>query len=230
MTELEKRQEKAKARRYKKPAVRGLTFDEIVSALWDMQEACNDVIYWMDSDDGSLVDALEGNEDDAERFKMDFAQLSADVDRMISDMSDVWEPDRFDDVLVISGIGRQTGQGLYGFDDFEGDYFGIDPFSYGWAEDESKKRLERLTKNELLEQVAQTLSITYAFMGIRSRYEDLQDSIDILRSKNREYLDAVKTINEIYESIDFNDRYFEWSEEAKKLDDIISRLPQEAFL
>jgi len=230
LTEAEKRRERARNRRYKKAAVKGLTLDEIRFNLQDMWEKTTNVAYWTDSDDQTLTDALEGDEDDAQRFRLDFAALDADIEQMVNDLDNVWEPELFDDILVVSGIGRQKGESLFGFDEYEQDYFGIEPFEYGWAESESMKRLERLTKKQLMEQMAQTLSITYAYIGIRSRYEDLETTLDILTAKNREYLDAVKEINELYNSIDFKAWGYKDCEEFGKLDRIAERLPQEAFL
>lgn len=230
MTAAEKRREKAKNLRYKKAAVKGLTYDEIRQNLYDMQEACCEVTYWTDGDEETLLDALDGDYDDVQRFRLDFADLDADVERMLSDLEEAWEPERFDDVLVISGIGRQRSEGLFGYDQYEGDYFSIDPFAYGWAESESKRRLERLTKEQMLEQVAQTISITYAYLGLKSRYEDLKSAMDILRAQNREYLDAVKRINELYNQIDFKVWWYKDSPEFRELDSIAELLPQEAFL
>lgn len=227
--EEQTRKDKATNLRYKKAAVSGLTLWEIQDKLSEIIEACDEVVYWMDSDNQTLVDALDGDEDDVSRFKMDFAVLSAEADRMYGDIQEVWEPEHFDDVLVISGIGEQRDGELIGYDVYEGDYFGIDPFQYEWAEKESTKRLERLTKKELLQQMAQTISITFAFLGIQSRYQDLKASIDILRAQNKEYLDGAKQLNELSENL-----RNEWgcidSKVERQIDEIIQRMPQEAFL
>ncbi|NBH28445.1 hypothetical protein D3Z60_22495 [Lachnospiraceae bacterium] len=42
-----------------------LNLESIQEALWDISEACCDVQYYVDCDDGSLLNALDGNEDDA---------------------------------------------------------------------------------------------------------------------------------------------------------------------
>ena len=227
--EEQARRDKAKNLRYKKAAVSGLTLFEIREKLSEIVEACDEVVYWMDSDDQTLVDALDGDYEDADRFKMDFAILSADADRMSEDMDEIWEPERFDDVLVVSGIGEQRGESLMGYDEFEGDYFGIENWMRGWAEKESVKRLKRLTKDGLLEQMAQTVSITFAFLGIQSRYQDLKASIDILRAQNKEYLDSVKMLNELHSKL-----WKEWGtmdyNVEHQMDAIIQRMPQEAFL
>ena len=222
------RKNKASNLRYKQAAVSGLTISEIENSLSEIIEACDEVVYWMDSDDQTLVDALDGDDDEVSRFKADFAILSAEADRMYEDMQCVWEPERFDDILVVSGIAGR-GAKLVGWDIYEGDYFGLDPFQSGWAEQESTKRLERLTKKELLRQMAQTVSIAFAFLGIQSRYRDLQASIDILRAQNKEYLDSVREINELHGKL--LDEWGNMNEKiSRKMDAIIQRMPQEAFL
>lgn len=227
---MEARRNRAVQLRYKKAMVNGLTFWQIRNSLEEMNEACDDVIYWMDSDEQTLIDALEGDGEDADRFKIDFSQLSADIDRMYDDMLQIDEPDRFDDIMVVSGIGDSPGYEILGYDIVEKDYFGINPFLHEYAKEESVKRLERLTKKELLNTMRQVMCIVFAYQGIQSRYQDLKSAIDILRGKNKEYLEGVKKINELYDSIDWSDRWVEYSEGYEALDRIFEKLPQEAWL
>ena len=228
--EMEARREKAKNLRYKKAAVSGLTLWEIREKLGEITEACDEVVYWMDSDDQTLIDALDGDLDDVDRFKADFAVLSADADRMNDDLYNVYVRETpFDDILVTSGIDQQRGMSLLGYDELEGDYFGIENWMRDWAEKESVKRLKRLTKEQLLEAMAQTVAITFAFLGIQSRYQDLKAAIDILRAQNKEYLDSVKLLNELHAQL-----WDEWGhmdyKVERQMDAIIQRMPQEAFL
>lgn len=224
------RRNKAKNLRYKKAMVNNLSIWQIRNSIEEMGEECNDVAYWTGGDLETLVDALDGECDDAQQFLFDFAQLSTDLDRMWEDMNSIEDPERFDDIMVVSGIGNKPGYEMLGYDVVEEDYFGINPYESGWAESESMKRLERLTKKQLMQQMAQTLSIVFAYIGLQSRYQDLKAAMDILRAKNKEYLDGVKRINEIYDSIHWEDRYVEYSKEIEALNAIIEILPQEAFL
>lgn len=224
------RRNKAKNLRYKKAAVSGLTLWEIREKLGEITEACDEVVYWMDSDDQTLIDALDGDLDDVDRFKADFAVLSADADRMNDDLYNVYVRETpFDDILVTSGIDQQRGMSLLGYDEFEGDYFGIENWMRDWAEKESVKRLKRLTKEQLLEAMAQTVAVTFAFLGIQSRYQDLKAAMDILRAQNKEYLDSVKLLNELHAQL-----WNEWGhmdyKVERQMDAIIQRMPQEVFL
>ena len=108
---------KAKQLRYKKPIARYLNLDAIMQDLWDMQEECEEVRWFTDSDDGeeTLVNALSGDEDEAYEFKMAFADLCAECERMLEDIRETWVPECFDIFFVAAGAGDEYG-GLYGWD------------------------------------------------------------------------------------------------------------------
>lgn len=56
---------KARQLRYKKPIVKDLNLESITQDLWDIQEECEGVRWYTDSDDGedSLINALDGDEE-----------------------------------------------------------------------------------------------------------------------------------------------------------------------
>ena len=68
---------KAKQLRYKKPIIKNLNLDTIKADLWNIQEACEEIKWYTDSEDGtdSLVNALDGDEDEAYEFRMAFSTL-----------------------------------------------------------------------------------------------------------------------------------------------------------
>ena len=59
----EMKKNKAKKLRYKKPIVKNLNLETIQQDLWDIQESCEEVHWFTDSDDGSetLINALSGD-------------------------------------------------------------------------------------------------------------------------------------------------------------------------
>ena len=87
---------KARNLRYKKPIVRNLNIAQIQEDLWEIQEACEDVRWYTDSEDGtdSLINALAGDEDEAYEFKMAFADLCAECERMQDDLQEEWRQER----------------------------------------------------------------------------------------------------------------------------------------
>lgn len=82
----ETKRRKARELRFRKPIVKNINLETIQQELWDIIEACDEVRYYFDEDDDTLINALDGNEDEAHEFKMMFADLSAECERMQEDM------------------------------------------------------------------------------------------------------------------------------------------------
>lgn len=227
----ETKRQKALQMRYKKPIAKNLNLDFIIQDLWDIQEECEDVRWYTDSEDGtdSLVNALAGNEDEAYEFKMAFADLCAECDRMSEDLREEWLPKCFDIFFVAVGAGDTYG-GLLGWDPYEGDYFGID-CSDSFAEDEAKKKLKQMTKDELIAAARQCFKVYQAYIGLRNRYDSLKAAIDILRDQNTGYLQTVKEIEKLYEEAS-KDQWSrkEWSKESREWERYTNALPPEAWI
>lgn len=222
---------KAKNLRYKKPIAKDLNLEAIKQDLWDMQEACEDVHWFTDSEDGndSLVNALLGDEDEAYEFKMAFADLCAECERMFEDLEEEWVPDCFDIFFVTAGAGETYG-GLLGFDTYEQDYFGIGCMD-SFAEDEAKKKLKQMTKDDLITAIKQCFKVYQAYIGLRTRYDSLKAAIDILRDQNTGHLQAVKEIERLYEAAQAEQgRYAEYSKEWREFERYTDALPPEAWI
>lgn len=222
---------KAKQLRYKKPIVKNLNLDSIKQDLWNIQENCEEVRWYTDSEDGtdSLINALNGDEDEVYEFKMAFADLCAECEKMLSDLQEEWVPEYFDILFVSTGASKSYG-GLLGFDEFEQDYFGID-CSESWAEDEAKKKLKQLTKDELIATIRQCFKIYSAYIGLKNRYDDLKAAIDILKEQNTGILKVIKEIEKLYENAS-NEQgiYAEYSNEWKDFERYTNDLPQELWI
>ena len=222
---------KAKQLRYKKPIVKNLNLDFIQQDLWDIQESCEEVHWFTDSDDGedTLINALNGDEDEAYEFKMEFADLCAECERMFEDLNEEWVPECFDIFFVSAGAGESYG-GLLGFDEYEGDYFGIG-CSDSWAEDETKKKLKQMTKDELIASTRQCFKVFQAYIGLRNRYDSLKAAIDILRDQNTGHIQTVKEIERLYEEASKQqDRFSEYSTDWKAFERYTDALPPEAWI
>ncbi len=223
----ETKRRKAKELRYKKPIVKGLNLESIRQELWDIEEQCEDVHWYFDSDDDSLINALDGNEDEAYEFRMMFADLCAECEQMRCDLEEEWIPDCFDRFFVVAGAGDDYG-GLLGYDTYENDYFGLSGID-AFAENESKKVLMRLTKDELITSIRQCFRVYQSFISLRTRYDSLKAAIDILRDENTGYLQMVKQIEELYDKLAEED-YSEWSKAGKDFIKFTNNLPQKAWL
>lgn len=222
---------KARNLRYKKPIVKNLNLEFITQDLWDIQEKCEEVRWYTDSDDGndSLINALDGDEDEAYEFKMAFADLCAECEKMFDDLKDEWVPDCFDIFFVSAGAGKTYGE-LLGFDEWEQDYFGLD-CGEAFAEGEAKKKLKQMTKDELIAAARQCFKVYSAYMGLRNRYDSLAAAIDILRDKNTGILQTVKKIEELYEAAaKKNGACAEYSIEWREFERYTDALPQEAWI
>lgn len=228
---LKEKREKARQLRYKKPIVKELNLYAITEKLFDIQGECEEVRWYTDSEDGedSLLNALDGDQDEAFEFKMAFADLCAECEAMQADLNEEWIPECFDLLFVAAGAGEQFG-GLLGYDSYEGDYFGIDCMD-AWSEDEAKKKLKQLTKDELIAAIRQSFKVYQSFIGLSARYDSLKAAIDILRDKNTGVLQAVKEIEKLYEAASLEQGiYAEYSKAWKDFDRYADALPQEAWL
>ncbi|HJC25379.1 MAG TPA: hypothetical protein H9761_17050 [Candidatus Eisenbergiella merdavium] len=231
MNAEETKRYKAWELRYKKPIVKNLNLDFIQQDLWDIQEACEDIRWYTDSEDGtdSLINALDGDEDEAYEFKMAFADLCAECDRMREDLDEVWVPDCFDMFFVAAGAGDMGG--LLGWDAYEGDYYGLQSYEDRFAEEEAKKNLMRMTKENLIVASRQCFKLYHAYIGLRNRYDSLKAAIDILRDQNTGYLQVVKEIERLYENVS-RDRWSreEYSKESQEWEQYTDALPAEAWI
>ena len=73
----ETRRLNAKNMRYKKCIAKSMNLQYIRDTLYEIQEECEEV-RWFTEDEETLVNALDGDEDDAYEFKMEFADLCAE--------------------------------------------------------------------------------------------------------------------------------------------------------
>jgi hypothetical protein len=236
----EKRREKAKALRYRKPAVKDLNLASIQEQLTEIEEACAEVHWYCESEDGwdTLLNALDGDDDDAWEFKTAFAVLESECEQMREDMDRVidWDAllsDHFD--LFFAGIGAASvGGGMWGFDDFEGDYYGLEPgFETEAAEKAGQEKLKRLTKDQLIDLMGQAFRIAVNFLSLRTRYDDLKAAMDILREQNTALLKQVKAIEDLYDQAEaegFSEFDFGRSENEKALDRLINQMADRAWI
>ncbi len=229
MSTEETKRFKAEQLRYKKPIVKELNLDSIKDELWDIREECEGVKWYFDTDEDTLLNALDGNEDEAYEFKMMFGDLCAECEQMYMDLNEEWVPECFDKFFVAAGAGKDFG-GLLGYDSYEHDYFGISGPDV-WAENESKKALKRMTKDELIVAIRQCFRVYQSFVALRYRYDCLKASMDILKGQNTGYLQMVKQIEEVYERAEKASLGFRYqSKEVMELDRILKNMPQEAWV
>lgn len=220
---------KAMNLRYKKPIANGLNLDGIKNSLWDISEACGEVQYYIDYDDDTLLNALDGDEDDAYEFKMMFSELSAECEQMRYDLEHEYVPEYFD--LFFAAI-KKNGE-MLGYDTYEHDYYGLGSFESRLANEEAVKKMKVLTKNQLIEAMQYCFGVYQAYIGLTYRYDCIKAAMDILRDENTGYIKMVKQIEELYEKSNEETEGFKYcwrGDTLKNYDRLIENMPQEAWI
>ena len=225
---MNKKQEKAKELRYKRAMLAELNIETIQSELEDISEFCSDVRYWCD-DEEALIDALDGDDEDALEFKMLFSTLSAECDILNEAFYENYITKHFDDFFVVIMTGGNGSFSMVGYDSYEEDYYLLTQYENKFASDESVKRLKRLTKDELISVCGQCFGIAMSYFNVRYKYDYLRAAYDVLKDKNASYLETVKEIERAYSDADEDD-WYEYSEYVREFERLIEALPERAWV
>lgn len=217
---------KASALRYKKSALASLGYDSIVEELYEIQEACSDIRWFVDQGDETLLNAMDGDEDDLFEFKMAFADLDASSEHLLGQIGDWAVRDEFD-TCTVALIGNRYS--ILGFDCVEEDYYSLCGYDSQLAYSEAGKRLMRKTKAEMISTIGQCLGILITFLNVRQRYDYLKATFDILRDENTSLLRQIKEIDKTYaeaEAVGFQ----EWCEETRTFERLLACLPDRVWI
>ncbi len=221
------RREKARNLRYKRPMLQNINLDSIQQWLYAAQGTCNEWAWVDDNQRDALIDALDGNDEEYLSYQMMFATLENDLEKFESDLQSIEYEECFDD--VVCGIGGDGSSAMLGYDEFEGDYFGLEtPWEQQVAVEEARKRLsKKYTKDRLLEMTGECLRIVLSYMALDCRVTTLSAAVDIVKELNGEILRKTSDISECYEELmTAPDDYARVS----KFDCMAAMLPDEAWL
>lgn len=226
---------RARNLRYKRAALASMGFDHIFDELGEIQEACENIHYWVDQDDETLLNALDGDEEDVWEFKMAFSDLEARADQLYTVIHDAcrdacWGKDDFSriyDDCTVALIGNQYR--TVGFDSFEEDYYSLCGYDEKLAQTESGKRLMRRTKADIISTVGQCFGILISFLDLRQQYDYLKAMFDILRDDNTAMLQQIKEIETAYREMDAAD-WVKRPELERKFDRMLAALPDRAWI
>jgi len=206
-------------------------FEFLRVELDDIRDACDTIHWWTDQDDETLLNALDGDDEDVWEFKLAFSHLEAKADELFETIHELcrYEDDFgqvYDDCTVaLIGNRYQT----IGYDGFEEDYYSLTGYELGLAQTESGKRLMRRTKAEIISIIGQCFGILIAFLDLRQQYDYLKATFDILRDENTSMLQQVREIDAAYKALvtaDWSAR----SEAEKKFDRLLSALPDRVWV
>lgn len=215
--------EKARALRYKKAALDSLGWDQIYDQLQEIGEACCDVRWFIDDDGDNVLAAMDGDEDEVYEFKMAFADLEAKCEQLNDILQENYDIGKYFDDCTVALIGNRYN--LVGYDAMEEDYYSLARYDATLAEKESAKRVMRWTKSEMIEKIGQCMGITLAVIDLRSSYDYLKATMDIIRGENMSIIKIVKEIEEEYNKVDESGFY-----KSRDFDKLVSMLPERAWL
>ena len=223
--------------RYKRPALASMGFDAMIAELDEIEAACVDVRWFADQDDETLINALDGNEEEAWEFKFAFAELEAKVDQLREAMSDNWGyPAQFYetpyyrryDYCTVALVGNRYR--IIGWDADEEDYMSLTRYEEELAETEAGKWLMRLTKKDMISTIGQSVGTLLAFLDLRQSYDYLKATFDILRDENTSMLQQIKAIEAAYEEACCTDWWHTKKEAVERFDRLLEALPDRAWI
>lgn len=220
---------------YKRAMVEELNLFEIQNCLTDMTEACSNIHYAFD-DDETLINAFDGNEDEAHEFIMTFTDLDAEIERLYESFEEMYgyrdDPEKeFNDVTVAL-IGEWFR--ILGFDSYREDYFGFEShYLEDFSVEESQKRIMRKTKKEMLDEIGKTIAFLIKYIDVKSRYEYMKAAVDIFQNENIAVLGVIKSVNDKYKELfDKNGKLDRWNKEKqiREFEKIVEGLPEKYWV
>lgn len=220
---------------YKRAMVEELNLFEIQNCLTDMMEACSNIHYAFD-DDETLINAFDGNEDEAHEFILTFTDLDAEIERLYESFEEMYgyrdDPEKeFNDVTVAL-IGEWFR--ILGFDSYREDYFGFEShYLEDFSVEESQKRIMRKTKKEMLGEIGRTIAFLIKYIDVKSRYEYMKAAVDIFQNENIAVLGVIKSINDKYKELfDKSGKLDRWNKEKqiREFEKIVEGLPEKYWV
>jgi hypothetical protein len=214
--------ERSRNLRYKRPAIASMGFEAMRYELDAISDKCSDIHWWTDTDDETLLNALDGDGEDAWEFRMAFTELDAKCDQLRDAIYNSCIDEEMFDNCTVALIGNRYN--LVGFDGYEEDYFALTSYESELAEGEAGKRIMRMTRKEMISTIGQCFGILMAFLDVRQRFDYLSATFDILKDQNTSLLDTIKEIERLYEKSHDN-----W-QECRTFDALVNTLPQELWV
>ena len=194
--------DRCRSLRYKRPALAELGYRVIISRLETIQEECSE-IHWAFDDDETLINAFDGNEDEAYEFKMMFADVESTAMRLSDALYDEFsyddDPEREFNDMSVALIGNRYN--MVGYDGYEEDYSALTGYDAEIAATEAGKRVMRKTKSEMLASIGQVMGIILAFQDVQLKFDYLHATVDIFRDENISILQVIKDIETKYNAL-----------------------------
>lgn len=226
MTSESMKAQKARAMCYKRPALASMGYNAMVGELYEIQEACEDVRWYIEQNDETLLNALGDDEEAEWEFRMAFADLDCKAEQLLDALHEYVIQEEYDDctVALIGSRYRSVG-----YDAFEENYYALTGYEAGMAQTEAGERMMRHTKAEMLSLIGQCLGTLIAFLDLRQQYDYLKATMDILRDENTSLLKQIKEIDAAYDAAAEHD-FRSWYPEVRKFDALLENLPDRMWV
>ena len=220
------RAERSRQLRYKKGIAAGFNLAAITEDLNEIGTECDDIRYIAEGDESALIDALDGNDEEAYEFRMMFSDLSSECEELGRLLSEEYVTEHFDDFFCRVAGGCTS---VLGYDAYEDDYYTLTSFESQLSQSESGGRLMKLTKHQILQSAEQCFGIAAAYLNVRYKYDYLKATFDILRDENTSFLAMIKDIESAYEQAE-SDKFGEYDKSNKAFEKLIAALPPRTWL
>lgn len=234
--ELIQKQLSAKKMRYRKPVIAGLNVQEMLQALYEMQEEVTEVSYVWENDGETICASLLGDDDDSTEMRLQFSDLESNIEQFLSDIDDARRTisfktdgdfDTFFDDFFAAGLQDRQ---MLGWDSYEQDYCPIDFWENKYASEASEKRLEKLTKAQLIWLTGICVKVFMSFQSITVRYASLKAALDVLKETNTAVLKNAERLNECYEILMDEGRDIISGKPEQEFERVVSCMPRDIWL
>lgn len=196
-----------------------------------IQQALYDIVCCMKNDEDypdeyasqmKFIAEKLGDEELANEMMWQKEIISNEAERLLTQLEDYEVSDHFDDFFIAMGgcdVGNDVMDDLYLYDG----YLELDSYEIGLAEEEAQKRLQRLTKQEIIRTTHQCFKIFAEFSNVYRRYQNWWSAMNIVEDNQREFTETIEAIEKQYEKAD--DCLFCFGEETRKFDRLLRNLP-----
>ena len=214
---------------WKVPQMQTFGFAAMQSKLADMAETLADVLYTWDEDEGTILESVDDDDELAREFHLlctDVQSHLEEIRKMFTAYSDFNCPSLYDlmtkteqaemgdgedweeaqyttcrayDDCTVALLGKRFQYPMSGFDPYEQDFFGLDEIDKDTATQKAKKRLMRLTKEQMVDLIGKSVAILISFNDFRIAYERFMIAYEILTGTNQATMEAIGEINKLYD-------------------------------
>ncbi|MCI5751566.1 MAG: hypothetical protein MR038_03680 [Oscillospiraceae bacterium] len=101
------KQEKAKQLRYKKAILAEFNLESICTELEEISYNCEEIRWVIDGEEGTLIAALDGDDEEAFEFRMGFSELDSECEELYDLLHEEYVTEYFDNFLT--GISDGSG-------------------------------------------------------------------------------------------------------------------------